>query len=332
MAKKITPWERPIISYDLETTGLKVFPQGQAAEIIEIGAVKGDPQTLEILGEFEVKIFPEHIETASPDSFEFNHYDPKVWEEAVPLEFGLGKFGNFARGGVLLAQNATFDWTFTQEAASRFGGDLERDFGIDYHRLDICSMSYLMADPFWKESNLEGISLSKIGAFLGIPKWEEHTALADAHAGWLVYAELTKWYRNLVNAKCPEIKRLPTNKIFLICPVRNATPEVTSQINAYVENLENEGWHIHWPARDTDQTDKHGFSICSTNFRAMQDAEEIHIWFDPTSYGSVFDEGGLFMLHLLQGNRKVVLANHVEPTPDKSFANVLLRLASETRD
>ncbi|MEX1061810.1 MAG: hypothetical protein WEC39_01725 [Patescibacteria group bacterium] len=121
-------------------------------------------------------------------------------------------------------------------------------------------------------------------------------------------------------------------KIFLICPVRNATPEVTGQIETYVAKLEAEGCKVHWPARDTDQTDSHGLSICLTNFRAIQEADEIHIWFDPESYGSVWDEGGLFMLHLLEGTRKVVLANRVDPTPIKSFANVLLWMAEETSD
>jgi len=121
-------------------------------------------------------------------------------------------------------------------------------------------------------------------------------------------------------------------KIFLICPVRNASSEITEQIKAYVAAREAEGYEVHWPARDTDQTDTHGLSICLTNFRAMINAEEIHIWFDPESYGSVWDEGGLFMLHLLEDNRKVVLANHVEPTADKSFANVLLWMAEETKN
>lgn len=202
MPKKITPWERPLISYDLETTGLKIFPQGRAAEILEIGAVKGDPQTLEILDEFQVKVFPEHIQTASAESFQYNHYDPMVWDkEAVPLWTGLGSFLEFARGGVLLAQNATFDWTFMQEASSRFNMDLMLDGGIDYHRLDISSMSYQMLDPFWKEGNLEGISLSKVAAFLGIAPWEEHTALADARGGWQVYAKLMSWFREIVEAK-----------------------------------------------------------------------------------------------------------------------------------
>ncbi len=116
-------------------------------------------------------------------------------------------------------------------------------------------------------------------------------------------------------------------RIFIICPVREVPPEIAERIRAYVAGLEAKGHKVHWPQRDTDQTDPHGINICITNCDRIIAAREVHIWFDPTSHGSDFDRGILFALLRLGFRKKVVLINSVEPTPHKSFANVLLALA-----
>jgi len=117
-------------------------------------------------------------------------------------------------------------------------------------------------------------------------------------------------------------------KVFIICPVREAPPEIMEQIRAYVAKLETDGCQVHWPPRDTDQSDPHGINICLTNCDGIIDADEVHIWFDPASHGSDFDRGILFALLRVGFPKKVVLINPVEPTPHKSFANVLLALAN----
>ncbi|MFY9462493.1 MAG: hypothetical protein WAP51_04825 [Candidatus Sungiibacteriota bacterium] len=117
-------------------------------------------------------------------------------------------------------------------------------------------------------------------------------------------------------------------KGFLICPVRNSDPETQKAIAAYVEKQEAEGVEMYWPARDTDQTDPHGWTICSRNRSAILDANEIHIWYDAASTGSKFDLGMVFVLLGIGWTKKVVIANPeaVKPTPHKSFENVLLKM------
>jgi len=117
-------------------------------------------------------------------------------------------------------------------------------------------------------------------------------------------------------------------RIFIICPVRNAESEVTRAIGAYVARLEAAGHEVHWPARDTDQTDDHGIFICITNCDAIIDADEVHIWWDLASVGSKFDLGMLFALLRLGLKKKVVLINEVNYTADKSFENVLRALGN----
>ncbi|OGF74132.1 hypothetical protein A2W54_01615 [Candidatus Giovannonibacteria bacterium RIFCSPHIGHO2_02_43_13] len=114
-------------------------------------------------------------------------------------------------------------------------------------------------------------------------------------------------------------------KAFLVCSVRNATPEQKAAAEFYVKNLEAKGYKVHWPPRDTNQDDLIGLRICSDNRAAIKNADEIHIMWDQNSQGSLFDIGIAFALE-----KKVILANPnaVQPTQNKSFANVLLLLDS----
>lgn len=111
--------------------------------------------------------------------------------------------------------------------------------------------------------------------------------------------------------------------IFLICPVRGLRKKQRIAIAAYVISLEKLGREVYWPWRDTDQNDLVGLRICTDNLRAIRRADEVHIWYNPKSQGSVFDFGIAFGLR-----KKIVLANPdmVLPTENKSFANVLIAL------
>jgi len=85
-------------------------------------------------------------------------------------------------------------------------------------------------------------------------------------------------------------------KIFMICPVRNATPQMRENILAEVEHLESLGHSVHYPARDTKQDDPTGLSICKANRAAIEAADEIHVIWDGESTGSIFDLGVAFAL------------------------------------
>lgn len=115
----------------------------------------------------------------------------------------------------------------------------------------------------------------------------------------------------------------PTS-IFLICPVRNADPATNERIAAYVAGLEAAGYKVHWPTRNTRQTED-ALYICGANRFALEKADEVHVWWDPESEGSVFDLGMAF------ANRKTIrIANRpsVKWAPgEKSFTNLLLLIA-----
>ena len=112
-------------------------------------------------------------------------------------------------------------------------------------------------------------------------------------------------------------------RTFLICPVRGH--EMNETIN-YVEKLEADGWEVHWPPRDTDQDDPTGYRICRDNYSAIYRSDIVHIVYDPTSQGSLFDLGVAFAL-----KKPLVLLNEVEPTKGKSFASMIMEWVTKTK-
>jgi hypothetical protein len=125
-------------------------------------------------------------------------------------------------------------------------------------------------------------------------------------------------------------------KIFLISPVRNINEEEQKKIADYVKKLESKGHKVHWPIRDTDQNDPIGIDICNQNFKSISNADEIHIWFNPTSTGTLFDLGGAFMIWHMYKDIKFVFANKNDfvddPTGGKSFFKVLKYLDEYKED
>ena len=104
------------------------------------------------------------------------------------------------------------------------------------------------------------------------------------------------------------------NKIFLICPVRNATEEQRKWIEDFVHNKYNEGYTIHAPHLHTRQTDMFGgYAICKQNAEAVASSQEIDIYYDQSSTGSVFDLGVAYAL-----NKSLRLLNKEEIVFDEN--------------
>src|SRR3989344_571400 len=98
-------------------------------------------------------------------------------------------------------------------------------------------------------------------------------------------------------------------KVFLISPVRQITDEEKQAIAEYVQNLEADGYVVHWPIRDTKQDDPVGLRICKDNMEAIVGADEIHLWYSVSSTGSIFDLGMAFALE-----KKLILATPIQTT------------------
>jgi hypothetical protein len=116
----------------------------------------------------------------------------------------------------------------------------------------------------------------------------------------------------------------------MICPVRNCDPALRRLTDEYVSRLETDGYHVYYPPRDADQSDDGvGLAVNESNRKAMLLADEVHVFWDPQSYGSHFDLGMAFVLQTTR-DLPIVLAVAVASTPQKSYTNVVVKLSQQT--
>lgn len=119
-------------------------------------------------------------------------------------------------------------------------------------------------------------------------------------------------------------------RVYLICPVRNCTPEQKAAMDKYVDVLEQQGCEVHYPPRDVNQSnDDGGVRICVEHMKYMAQCNEVHVWYDNESKGSHFDLGMAFIAPTLSSRPlKVVWANNSGPVAEKSFQNVLAAMSA----
>lgn len=84
-------------------------------------------------------------------------------------------------------------------------------------------------------------------------------------------------------------------KIFVICSVRGMDDEHRKKLEDHIAVLEQEGHTVHLPHRDTDQEDS-GLESCSQNLNAIEESDEVHIFYSSKSQGIHFDMGCAFAL------------------------------------
>lgn len=108
-------------------------------------------------------------------------------------------------------------------------------------------------------------------------------------------------------------------KIYLICPVRNATPEILNDMFDYVTILRKNGYEVHYPPEDAPQHDPVGNLICETHLSAMKNCDQVHVYWDVDSKGSHFDLGMAYAL----GKTIIPIATIKSDGPEKSYWKVM---------
>ncbi len=115
------------------------------------------------------------------------------------------------------------------------------------------------------------------------------------------------------NADADEIMAKKTRKIFVICPVRKATPEQEAEIREYISYLKKVGHSVYYPKDHTDQNDPRGLRICADNRTAISNADEIHVYWTG-SEGALFDIGMAMAME-----KPMLLINHEAKTALKFY-------------
>lgn len=106
-------------------------------------------------------------------------------------------------------------------------------------------------------------------------------------------------------------------KAFFIHPVRGHAEEEFANIT---KRLEEEGWDVYDPARDTPQNES-SIQICTNNRAGIMSADCVFIIWDGKSTGSLFDLGMTFAL-----DKKIVVLEAPERTHGKSFQNLMYEM------
>lgn len=171
---------RPIVWLDTETTGLST----QKHEIIEFAAVHEDGS------ELNIKIQPQHIETAHPKALEVNGYTEEAWADALPPGEAVERIILFVKrdgtAPLYAGHNVNFDWRFLQalfESVGRIS-----DWPFHYHHVDTMTVAREHLKPLGQRS----ISLGALCDTLKISNEGAHTALADVRRTMAVWDKLNR--------------------------------------------------------------------------------------------------------------------------------------------
>ncbi len=171
---------------DLETTGFDPNKQ----EIIQIGCLvakqiprPGKGPTLEFVEEFEIKVKPEHLETADPEALRINGYNDAEWIFAASLPQALEKLSKAAAGATMVAHNLTFDWQFLDHAFKATGVENK----MHYAKIDTIAVAFA---KLYHDDRVHKFNLASLAEHLGVKNEKAHTALADVRATYEVYKKL----------------------------------------------------------------------------------------------------------------------------------------------
>jgi nucleoside 2-deoxyribosyltransferase len=111
-------------------------------------------------------------------------------------------------------------------------------------------------------------------------------------------------------------------KVFLIHPVRNITPEFEDSVRATVEQLRREGKEVYDPAESTDQNGS-SIEICRQNREAISHADYVAFMWDGQSQGCLFDLGMAFAM----GKKVRAVIGCTPPmSRHKSFQNLVFEI------
>jgi DNA polymerase-3 subunit epsilon len=164
---------------DIETSGL----DPETHEILEIGVVIFDTRTLEIVNTLDLRVKPEHIETANPQALKVNGYNEEEWTDCMSLQMAMMIFKAQTQDATFCAHNMIFDWSFILKASEKTGVGLN----FDYHKLDLLSIAWARIP----HNKVQSWSLKTICSYLNItPEPKLHRGLQGAMKEYEVYKSL----------------------------------------------------------------------------------------------------------------------------------------------
>lgn len=174
---------KKLVFIDTETTGL----DPDKHEIIELGVIiaEYDPETKALIEKeiIDLKIRPEHIETAEAVALRINGYNEADWIFAVDLKSAMQKLQKASEGGIMIAHNMSFDYLFLEHSFRKAGVENK----MHYHKIDTISVA------FAKLGGVEDIGKYSMYALcdrFGIKNQKAHSAYSDTRALFELFQKL----------------------------------------------------------------------------------------------------------------------------------------------
>lgn len=165
---------------DLEFTGLDPTRH----EIIEVGLIVVESETLIEKGRFETKVKPEHIENADTESLAVAGYEESLWRNALPLSDALRQYLDLAGNALFAAWCTPYDWIFLLEAFKKTG--IKNPLG--HRTIDIFTVAY---EKLKNNPDVTRMGLSGLCKYFDIPPESmPHHAATGAQKAFEVYKKL----------------------------------------------------------------------------------------------------------------------------------------------
>ncbi len=169
--------ERPLAFVDLEFSGLSA-----ANEILQIGVVLVSQPHFEIVGEWQTRVIPRHLENGDRRALKLIGYTAGKWKDALPLKEALERFDAFVSGAVLIGYNVVGD--FFQLKKSFYQVGLEPSY--HWQVLDVQSM--IFSDLY--RSHMDGFRMREVVKYFHLKNQQWHDALVDARATYEIFKKL----------------------------------------------------------------------------------------------------------------------------------------------
>lgn len=176
--------QKKLAFIDVETTGTQILKH----EIIEIGCMivmREDDGSFKVKEEFEIKVKPEHIETADTKALRVNGYNEEAWIFAHTKQEAMQTLATKTEGAVMVAHNASFDYSFIQKTFEEC--DIENK--MFYANIDTLTLALAKLKD---NDDVSRYTLRAMCEHFGIKNEKAHTALADVRATFEMFKKLMK--------------------------------------------------------------------------------------------------------------------------------------------
>ncbi len=169
--------ERPLAFVDLEFSGLEAD-----SEILQIGVVLVSQPDFAVIGEWQAKVKPLHIEHGDKTSLKIVGYTAHKWKDALPLKKALAQFDAFVKGAVLIGYNVVGDFYQLKKSYHQVG------LVPTYHWQVLDVLSMIFSELY--RSRMDGFRMREVVKHFHLKNQHWHDALVDARATYEIFVKL----------------------------------------------------------------------------------------------------------------------------------------------